>query len=536
MRRVNVKFKHNVKKSKDPLYNYLTNTFKFKNLDEFDGFIDDNNLPHGYCEVFYASDKLPNMFNIVMFNANHGTLLGDCQFEIIDGSTEKTAVTKFNFIGKNFGEKYYYNGDKYLGQMKDFQENGFGKITYATANYVIGYFKNKKFHGVCEFYSNEKKLVTKKVFNDGELLYEGLDERKIQKVLEENNLLNYQTDFIEKNANVNKIFDVKKAIKKIENSIVGQRHALNQITNNLLLSLLCESDENKPLTSILLTGPTGVGKTETAKQISKHIFHSKPFVIDFANFHGDHMIASLIGSPAGYVGYDDEPALLKYIKENAETGGVILFEEIDKADSDCYNIFMRILDEGEIISARNEVYSVKNFIILATTNMSVNYTKHVGFSDKNDVKENLAKASTGMKREQVARFNLVVEYENLNEKDNLNLVKQAIDKTIEKLKTIGGYEIDVEYNEQVLKDILKNSNMSFGVREIQHQTEKLISEKVAEYILAHNDNKLNIKINSLDDIEITSYDLQKDIISRDKDKPTKEIKKELIEDFNSPSF
>lgn len=215
------------------------------------------------------------------------------------------------------------------------------------------------------------------------------------------------------------------------------------------------------------------------------------------------MLSSLVGAPNGYIGSDQTPELIKYIDENKDEGGVILFEEIDKADSECLNIFMRILDEGEIISAKNISYSVKNFIILATTNMSANHVNTLGFSvDENDIRDTMIKSTTGMKKEQLARFNLVCEYEDLKREDKLVLCKKAIEETVSKLKNIEGYNIKFEYNERILGQIVDKVNNAFGVREIKKQASREITQKLAEFIRKHSETDLIVKIKNLDEVEI----------------------------------
>lgn len=375
------------------------------------------------------------------------------------------------------GEEYYSDGSKYVGQFYLDLRDGIGTLYDVNGNIIkSGKWTNDNFVG-----AKDKTQETKT-----------------------QNINSLEPKLLKTNSkDMNDVVNIKQAINNIEQNIIGQRKAINAIANNLLLSYLCEKEENKPITSILMTGPTGVGKTETAKQISEHIFGKKPFVVDFANFYGKHMLSSLIGSPSGYIGSDQTPELIKYIDENKAEGGVILFEEIDKADTECLNIFMRILDEGEIISAKNVPYSVRNFIILSTTNMSSHYVNTLGFSSgEKDVRETMVKASTGVKKEQLARFNLVVEYEDLTKEDKMSLCKTAINDAISKLTNITGYNIKFDYNDSIVEKIVNKSNTDFGVREIKKQASRAVSQKLAEFIRNHEEKNLTVKLNSLDDAEI----------------------------------
>lgn len=401
----------------------------------------------------------------------------------------------------------------YTGYLKNGTYHGEGAYIYANGGKFVGFFKDGKKDGEGILFDENGTILIKGVWKNGNLIesiyVSDLMKDRIDKTGKITSFPDAGTSLVTSLEVESKpiemdIVYLKNAIKNIEKNIVGQKQAINEISNNLLLSFLCEREENKPLTSIIMTGPTGVGKTETAKQISENIFKTKPFVVDFANFYGEHMLASLIGAPNGYIGADQTPELLKYISENQEKGGVLLFEEIDKSDAECLNIFMRMLDEGEILSAKNQPYSVKNFVILATTNMSVNHVRSLGFSSENktDVKDELANKNTGMKREQIARFDLVVEYKNLTRKDKITLCKKAIEDTIKKLKTLKGYNITYEYDNSIIESIVDNTNSVFGVREIKRQASKQISEKLAEFIRKNDATNITVKINSLDDIKV----------------------------------
>lgn len=399
----------------------------------------------------------------------------------------------YNISG--LGEIYFEDKLLYKGEISDTLRHGYGQEFFPDGKYFIGTFVDDKRNGKGTMYDKNDNVLFEGIWCDDEFIpstHENFYENK--KLIQVNT---------KKQSVNNEILSIKQSINNIENSIIGQKKAINQIANNLILSFLCEREENKPLTSILMTGPTGVGKTETAKQISEHIFHKKPFVIDFANFYGKHMLSSLIGAPSGYVGSDQTPELIKYIDENTEEGGVILFEEIDKADTECLNIFMRILDEGEILSAKNIPYSVKNFIILATTNMSANHVNTLGFSsNENDIRDTLVKTSTGMKKEQLARFNLVCEYENLTREDKIILCKKAIEETVNKLKNIKGYKIKYEYSDKIFGQIVDKANTVFGVREIKKQAAREITQKLAEFIRKNKETNLTVKIKDIDNVEI----------------------------------
>lgn len=484
----------------------LVSLFKldYYNVVRFTGYVDDSLNFNSECTVWLKAVDDSEFGDIITFNAHHGKLIGKCTFDLTNSLNQKIF---YNFIDDDYAEIYYPNGNIYQGKVENFKKKGFGKLIFSKDFYCEGYFiDNKNMHGVVRYYNKNNKLIDIKVFKNGICLANSLDENIINQVVLENNLDNY--DFSKKLNKKKSIFELKKAIKKIETSIVGQNSVKEKITNNLLLSLLCDRENNKPVTSMLFTGPTGVGKTEMAKQIAKYLFNGKLYTVDFANFNNKNMISSLIGAPAGYIGHDAKPDFLKFIQENQD-GGVILFDELDKADEECYNILMRMLDEGEVISAKNETYKVNNFVIIFTTNMSENYkTKKLGFGEntnkEKELKEGLANGSTGLKKEQLARINLVAEFTKLTKEENIQIIKNTINEIINQLKTINGYKINISYKDKTLEDILNSTSSDLGVREIKRQTEKLITEELAKFIKNHDENNIKVKIKSLKEVEISA--------------------------------
>lgn len=434
-------------------------------------------------------------------NFNDGKLLSsvytieDKGKKLIYKMTEHSDNPFYDITGK--ADVFIDNKLVYSGQIENAQITGNGTL-FISGGKFVGSFKNGLKHGFGTLYDNKGNVIKKGYYNEDK--YVGETDMNAVAISDTSSLpsLNIKDNY--------DIIKLKNAVKNFENSIVGQRNAIEQIANSIVLAYLCEKDVTKPLTSILMTGPTGVGKTETAKQISKHLFGKEPFVVDFGNFKGEHMIASLIGAPSGYKGYDDFPAFLKYIQDNNSTGGVLLFDELDKANEECYSVFMRMLDEGEIISAKNEVFKVNNFIIIGTTNFTANNSRILGFtqSNNNDVKDDLVKNNAGLKKEQVARYNIVVEYEELSKENRIELCKREIEKTVKKVQNINCYTIEFDISDEIVEKIVDNSNASFGAREIKNKASKAITTKLAEFIRKNSQKNLLVKVKSLDDVEIVS--------------------------------
>ncbi len=514
MKKVSIDF--NTPKSKESsLYKLLQNKISDEILG-FSGFVDEKDRPQGECKIGFVDEE--GIYQILCANFFEGNLIGSAILtEQNDEAKGYIKSVEFNFMSDPYGEIFFNDGAHYIGGLHKTFPDGRGKLTEANGDYQIGFYKDGMMHGLVIDYDKNNNIAYKSVYLEGECIISSENDEEILKALEDcgfnyKNFLKIHGKNNEEKQDNFKLEKVKEGINKIEENIVGQRNAVKIITNNLLLSMLCALQDNKPITSMVFTGPTGVGKTEMAKQISQNIFGKEPFVVDYANFHDDFMLSSLIGSPAGYSGSKEEPQFLKYVRENAETGGVLLFEEIDKADEKCLNFFMRMLDEAEVLDAHNRSYKVNNFIILATTNMTANTSRKLGFSNRDDdVKEQMAKTEfTGMKKEQLARFGLVVEFSTFNKTEKRQLTLKALEKAVKRIKTIKNYDIKIKFEDKFVDDLVSKINDSFGVRDIQTRAANTINEKLAEFIRKNDAKKIIVNFKSLEDVEI--FDKNKKLI------------------------
>lgn len=305
------------------------------------------------------------------------------------------------------------------------------------------------------------------------------------------------------------LYRFKDKTKGIFDNIVGQREQLKQIMQVLYNAELGLNNPLGPKASMLLTGPTGVGKTETAYAIANSLFGDSPFVIDLSVYRGEHQLSTLIGSPPGYVGYNDKPQMLEFIK-NHPLGGVLLFDEFDKANKQVLNIFMHMLDKGEVQSAKGESYDIRNFIIITTSNISEKITKHksIGFGatdEEEDIKNVISGQDiNGVPPELIARFDLVLAYQTLSKKDKIELARRKMDIVCGKIKKLKEFlNVDVKYDEKVLEELADSVNETMGIRELFRNVNNLATEKLVEYIMSNEYfTDFNIYINSLNDVVI----------------------------------
>ena len=209
----------------------------------------------------------------------------------------------------------------------------------------------------------------------------------------------------------------------LKQSVVGQDQAIEKVTHAIQMHRTGLTDPNKPIGSFLFLGPTGVGKTEVAKTVADFLFHDKKRItrIDMSEYMEKHAVARLIGSPPGYVGYEEGGQLTEQIRRNPYS--VILFDEVEKAHPDVFNVFLQILDEGHLTDGQGRRVSFKNCIIIMTSNIGSHYILEAGKVDekvKSEVNKELHKA---FKPEFLNRIDAIVFFNSLDEEQIVNIAK-----------------------------------------------------------------------------------------------------------------
>lgn len=297
-----------------------------------------------------------------------------------------------------------------------------------------------------------------------------------------------QDDFIEKKASEDSL------LKKY---VIGQDEALEKIEDRLLSSTLGFNDCGKPIASFLLTGPTGVGKTETAKQVANLWCDGKIQTIDMTTYTTKEDVSRLVGSSPGYVGYTDSNPFIEYVKKNPKC--VLLFDEIDKCHRECLDILMRMLDEGEFVTAKNEKILLTGAIIFCTTNL----TEYLKGDKKTGSLNQIVTSSGGLRKEIVGRFDEVIEYKQIERDDYLKIAKVFLDKVIENFnKNNLSKKIELIYDNGLLEGIVDSADYrTLGARAIRSSIQHNFINKLSKFIIKNNCRNCKIKVTG-DQIEI----------------------------------
>jgi len=297
-----------------------------------------------------------------------------------------------------------------------------------------------------------------------------------------------------------KITKLENALKK---RVLGQDEAVEVLTRAIKRTRVQLNKRRRPA-SFIFVGPTGVGKTELVKALSEELFDStEPLIrLDMTEYMEKHSVARMIGSPPGYVGYDEAGQLTEKVRRKPYS--VILFDEIEKAHPDVMNILMQILDEGHIDDAQGRNINFENTIICMTSNAgSTDKSVGVGFNrTENEISRD--KAMKGLREflrpEFISRIDEVVVFKQLTKEDFAHIAALMLDEMKEPLAE---KNISVSYDDQALKLIAEKSfGKPYGARDIRRVIRQDVEDKVAEMIITNSSNIDEISI-SVDGDNIT---------------------------------
>ena len=300
--------------------------------------------------------------------------------------------------------------------------------------------------------------------------------------------------------------------KELAKSVIGQDQAIDKITRAVRRNRIGLRKTNRPIGSFLFVGPTGVGKTELAKALTYELFGSQDAYVrlDMSEYMDRHSTSMMIGSPPGYVGYDEAGQLTEQVRRNPYS--LILVDEVEKAHPDVLNMFLQIMEDGRLTDSQGRVVDFKNTIIIMTSNAGTGTTEaNVGFGAALDGTQQsiLNQLSGYFKPEFLNRFDAIVEFNSLSKENLLAIVDVMLEEINE---SMAEHDIEIHIDQaakEKLVDIGYNPDM--GARPLRRVIEEQIEDKIAEFYL-ENPEVGGISV-TVDDNEI--------IVQRaNEDKPT----------------
>lgn len=296
--------------------------------------------------------------------------------------------------------------------------------------------------------------------------------------------------------------------------IVGQDQAVMSISKAIRRSRAGLKDPKRPIGSFLFLGPTGVGKTELCKALAEVQFGDENQIIriDMSEYMEKHAVSKLIGSPPGYVGYNEGGQLTEKVRRNPYS--VVLFDEIEKAHGDVFNILLQILDDGRLTDSKGRMIDFKNTILIITSNVGatkINKNKVLGFEtnkDKEDTRNQYDKMKESImgelkqkfKPEFLNRIDDIIVFHPLEEYHIYEIVKLMTRDVIQRLKSL---DIDLKISEEAVKLIAKEGlDLEYGARPLKRVIQRELEDTLSEAILKGNIKKGNSVIAEIDNNKI----------------------------------
>ncbi|MDM7523703.1 ATP-dependent Clp protease ATP-binding subunit [Lacticaseibacillus rhamnosus] len=291
---------------------------------------------------------------------------------------------------------------------------------------------------------------------------------------------------------------LKNLASDLEQHVIGQNEAVDKVARAIRRNRIGFNKTGRPIGSFLFVGPTGVGKTELAKQLAKELFGSEDAMIrfDMSEYMEKFSVSKLIGSPPGYVGYEEAGQLTEKVRRNPYS--LILLDEIEKAHPDVMNMFLQILDDGRLTDSQGRTVSFKDTIIIMTSNAgSTDAEANVGFGATLSGKTHSVLDQLGnyFKPEFLNRFDDIVEFKPLSKDDLLKIVSLMINDTNNNLKSQG---LTIHVTDPVKEKLVTlGYNPSMGARPLRRVIQEQIEDRVADFYLDHpNARELEARISN----------------------------------------
>ena len=281
----------------------------------------------------------------------------------------------------------------------------------------------------------------------------------------------------------NKLVNIEHLLEK---RVIGQKDAIEKVSKAIKISKAGLQDPNKPLGSFLFLGPTGVGKTELSKALAEYVFDNEKQMLrlDMSEYMEKHSVSKLIGSPPGYVGYDDGGKLTDSVRRRPYQ--VILFDEIEKAHPDVFNVLLQILDDGRLTDSKGKMVNFKNTLIIMTSNIGsqIPIDDHFDYATKKNLA--LEELKKHFRLEFLNRIDDIILFNKLT-KENINHILQNQIDIIQ--KRINSKGIKISFSDEALEFLSeKGFDPIFGARPLKRLLQDEVLNPLAEVILELGEN------------------------------------------------
>ena len=372
-----------------------------------------------------------------------------------------------------------------INHKKEEIEKANHDLEYAESRYDLESAARLR-HGVIP--SLEKELESLKKNNKNSILSDVVDDESIAAIISKwTNIPISKLVGTEREKLLHLEDNLKKRVK-------GQDEAIHLVSEAIIRARAGIKDPNRPIGSFIFLGPTGVGKTEVAKSLAYELFDDERHMvrIDMSEYMEPHSVARLIGSPPGYVGYDDGGQLTEAVRRNPYS--IVLFDEIEKAHRDVFNILLQILDDGRITDSQGRTVDFKNTIIIMTSNLGSDYILE-GHKDSSDMA--MGELRRTFKPEFINRIDEIIIFNSLSK----NVVYEILDKIISEIEyRLRDKKLTLNVTEKAKKYIIENSyDEKYGARPIKRYVSRNIETLIAKAIINED-----VKFNSTVTIDINN--------------------------------
>lgn len=410
--------------------------------------------------------------------------LADLEIELVSENEKGTALKqRWELEKKNIKETKSIK--KELEKAKFDLDIAFSKGNYQEASEL-------QYKTIPELEKKLKGLESKQAEGEKRLLSEVVDEETIAKIVSK--MTNIPLSRIEK-GDREKVLNLKDVLNQ---RVIGQDEALSLVSNAILRQRAGIKNPNRPIGSFLFLGPTGVGKTEVAKTLAEALFDSENHIIriDMSEYMEKFSVSRLIGAPPGYVGYEEGGQLTEKVRRNPYS--IVLFDEIEKAHPEVFNILLQILDDGRLTDSQGRLIDFKNTVIIMTSNLgSVDILQ----GHKENVETLLHET---FKPEFLNRIDEIVYFNPLSKDVQFKIVKKMLGELSRRLKE---QYLTFDFTARLEKYILDNAYSDvFGARPIKRFIESTIETPIAEAIIKGD---VNTKEKYIVDVENDKIKIEK---------------------------